>query len=320
MIDMILALAGGVGGAKLAQGLATQLKPKELLIVVNTGDDFMHLGLHISPDVDTVMYWLAGINDIERGWGLAGETWNFMGALERIGGPTWFKLGDRDLATHAERSRRLAQGGTLSEVTQHLCGQLGIKHGVAPMSDQSVRTIVHTAGGSLAFQDYFVRLNCEPAVTEIEFAGAEQASPSPAFAAALSDYEVDAIILCPSNPILSIDPILSLYGVRQRIQNRRIPVVAVSPIVGGHAIKGPAAKIFRELGRNPSVRAVAEHYRGLIDGLVIDTIDASFKCTIEALGIRVAVTNTVMRKATDRGRLAADVLNFVARLTEPAHA
>jgi LPPG:FO 2-phospho-L-lactate transferase len=317
---MILALAGGVGGAKLVQGLATQLRPEELLIVVNTGDDFAHLGLHISPDVDTVMYWLAGINDMQRGWGLADETWNFMAALERIGGPTWFKLGDRDLATHVERLQRLAQGATLSEVTRHLCGQLGIKHWVAPMSDQSVRTIVHTAGGALAFQDYFVRQHFEPAITGIEFAGAEQASPSPAFAAALSDHKIDAIVLCPSNPILSIDPILSLRDVRQRIQKRRTPVVAVSPIVGGQAIKGPAAKIFRELGRDASVCAVAEHYRDLIDGLVIDTIDASFKYTIEALGIRVAVTSTVMRETTDRGRLAADVLNFAAKLTEPAHA
>lgn len=317
---MILALAGGVGGAKLAQGLAMQLPPEHLLVAVNTGDDFVHLGMHISPDVDTVMYWLAGLNDRQRGWGLAGETWNFMAALRRLGGPTWFNLGDGDLATHVARTQRLARGETLSQVTRHLCSQLGVAHHIAPMTDRSVRTIVHTADAALPFQDYFVRLQCEPAVTDITFDGAEQATPSPAFAAALADPALHAIVICPSNPVLSIDPILSIPGVRERLQQTRVPVVAVSPIVGGQTIKGPAAKIFRELGRDVSVIGVAEHYRGLVHGLLIDTIDIAAQPVIEARGMRVAVTDSVMRSATDQERLAREVLALAAQLLEAAHA
>lgn len=317
---MILALAGGVGGAKLAQGLALQLPPEQLLVVVNTGDDFVHLGMHICPDVDTVMYWLSALNDAVRGWGLAGETWNFMTALDRLGGPNWFNLGDGDLATHVVRTQRLAGGETLSQVTRHLCARLGISHHVAPMTDQRVRTIVHTADAALEFQHYFVRLHCEPAVTGIDFDGAQAASPSPAFAAVMSDPALETIVICPSNPMLSIDPILAIPGVRQRLQRKRAPVVAVSPIVGGQAIKGPAAKIFRELGRDASVVAVADHYRGLIDGLIIDTIDAGAKATVEALGLRVAVTDTVMKNQADQARLAADVLTFAAQTSEPSHA
>jgi LPPG:FO 2-phospho-L-lactate transferase len=317
---MILALAGGVGGAKLAQGLTMRLAPEELLIVVNTGDDFVHLGMHISPDIDTVMYWLAGLNDRERGWGLAGERWNFMAALDRLGGPTWFNLGDGDLATHVGRTQRLAQGETLSQVTRHLCARLGIAHHIAPMTDGSVRTIVHTADTALAFQDYFVRLCCEPAVTGITFAGAEGAVPSPAFAAAMANPALRAIVICPSNPVLSVDPILSMRGVREWLRHTRVPVVAVSPIVGGQAIKGPAAKIFRELGRNVSVIGVAEHYRGVVDGLVIDTIDGAAKPAIEALGMRVSATDSVMKTLDDQTKLAADVLAFAAQVSEAAHA
>ena len=260
---MILALAGGVGGAKLAQGLAMRLKPEKLLIVVNTGDDFVHLGLHISPDLDTVMYWLAGLNDRARGWGLAGESWNFMAALGRLGGSTWFNLGDGDLATHVVRTQMLGEGASLSAATRALCERLGIAHAVVPMTDAFVRTIVHTADAALAFQDYFVRLQCAPAVTAVTFTGAEAAKPSPGFAAAMADPALRAIVICPSNPLLSIDPILSIPGVRDWLRRRRIPVVAVSPIVGGEAIKGPAAKIFRELGRDVSVQGVAVHYSGL---------------------------------------------------------
>lgn len=317
---MILALAGGVGGAKLAQGLAMRLPPEQLLVVVNTGDDFIHLGMHISPDVDTVMYWLSGVNDRPRGWGLAGETWNFMAALGRLDGPTWFNLGDGDLATHVARTQRLAQGETLSQVTRHLCSRLGVAHHIAPMTDQSVRTIVHTADEALAFQDYFVRLHCEPVVTDITFDGAEDAVPSPAFAAALADPTLRAIVICPSNPLLSIEPILSIPGLRERLRQMRVPVVAVSPIVGGQAIKGPAAKIFRELRRDASVVGVAEHYRGLVQGLVIDTVDISAQPAIEAFGMRVAVTDSVMKSATDQERLAGEVLALAAQLSEAAHA
>jgi LPPG:FO 2-phospho-L-lactate transferase len=317
---MILALAGGVGGAKLAQGLTMRLPPEELLIVVNTGDDFTHLGMHISPDIDTVMYWLAGLNDRVRGWGLADESWNFMAALGRLGGPTWFNLGDADLATHVERTQRLARGETLSQVTRHLCAQLGIAHHIVPMTDGSVRTIVHTADAALAFQDYFVRLHCEPAVTSIVFDRGKDVVPSPAFAAAMANPALRAIVICPSNPVLSVDPILSMPGVREWLRQTRAPVVCVSPIVGGQAIKGPAAKIFRELGRDVSAIGVAEHYRGLIDGLVIDTIDNAAKPAIESLGMRVAVTDSVMKSLDDQANLAAYVLAFAAQVSEATHA
>lgn len=311
---MILALAGGVGGAKLTHGLATRLPADELLVVVNTGDDFVHLGLNISPDLDTVMYWLAGLNDPVRGWGVVDETWNFMAAIERLGGPTWFKLGDRDLATHIERTRRLAQGERLSDVTRHLCAQLGVKHNVAPMSDDTVHTIVHTAEGSLEFQDYFVRRKCEPRVLSLDFFGAKTSSPSPAFDAALTNTRLNAIVICPSNPFLSIDPILALDDVRARIERHAAPVIAVSPIVGGQAIKGPAAKILQELGRQSSALEIARCYASLVDGIVIDEIDCGFADSIEALGMRVAIANTVMKTLADQASLASQVIAFAATL------
>jgi LPPG:FO 2-phospho-L-lactate transferase len=317
---MIVALAGGVGGAKLAQGLAANLSTRELLIVVNTGDDFTHLGLHISPDIDTVLYWLSGLNDRERGWGRAGETWTFMKALAQLGGPTWFNLGDGDLAIHIERTQRLHRGERLSEVTRYLRKQLGIAHPVVPMTDDEVRTIVHTTDAALDFQDYFVRLRCEPIVTGITCRGSELAAPARAFSDAMRDPALRAVIVCPSNPLLSIDPILSVPGVRGWLQQAKIPVVAVSPIIDGKAIKGPAAKIFRELGRDASAVGVAEYYRDLIDGLVIDRIDAEMKSAIEALGISVAVTDTIMRNIDDQSALAADVIAFASRLSDSADA
>jgi LPPG:FO 2-phospho-L-lactate transferase len=317
---MIIALAGGVGGAKLAQGLALRLAPEDLLIVVNTGDDFEHLGMRISPDLDTVMYWLSDLNDRTRGWGRAGETWNFMAALERLRAPTWFNLGDGDLATHIVRTQRLAQGETLSEVTRFLCAQLGISHHMAPMTDQRVRTLVHTADAVLEFQHYFVREHCEAVITGVVFDGAQGAAPSPAFTAAMSDPGLKAIIICPSNPFLCIDPILAISEVRERIQASSAPVVAISPIIGGKAIKGPAAKIFRELGCKPSAVAVARHYGQLIDGLVIDTVDAKARPAIEAMGVRVAVTDIVMKDRADQARLAAEVLAFARQMSEPPHA
>lgn len=316
---MILALAGGVGGAKLAQGLAAQLPPGKLKIVVNTGDDFVHLGMHISPDLDTVMYWLAGINDAERGWGVADETWNYMSALRQAGGPDWFQIGDRDLLTHRQRTRLLEQSDTLSQATRFLCDRLGIAHAIVPMSDQPVATIVHTHDGALAFQDYFVRRRCEPVVTGIEFDGAERAVPSPAFAEAMADRNLRAIVICPSNPLLSIEPILALPTVREWLRHRRVPAIAVSPIVGGKAIKGPAAKIFQELGLEASAAGIARHYRGLIDCLVIDDVDVDAVAEIEAEGMDAAVTSTVMRNAEDRAALAEYVLGLVARVKVRAH-
>jgi LPPG:FO 2-phospho-L-lactate transferase len=310
----ILALAGGVGGAKLAAGLARELAPEALTVVVNTGDDFEHLGLHVSPDLDTVMYTLAGLANTETGWGLAGESWNFMTALERLGGETWFKLGDNDLATHIERTRRLAAGETLSEITADFCRRLGIGPRLAPMSDAPVRTLIETARGVLGFQEYFVREKSAPRAVAVRFAGAERAAPSPAFAAALERADLAAIIICPSNPVLSVLPILEVAGVRRRLGARSAPVVAVSPIVGGRALKGPAAKIMTELGFEASAAGVAAFYGDLIDGLVIDTIDAAAAPGIEAAGPRVLVTEAVMHTPGDQAALARDVLAFAGDL------
>jgi LPPG:FO 2-phospho-L-lactate transferase len=307
---VILALAGGVGGAKLARGLADVLAPDELTIVVNTGDDFEHLGMHISPDLDSVMYALAGLNDPVRGWGIAGETWNFMQSLAALGGETWFRLGDRDLATHVARTQRLNAGESLSEVTRRLCAHLGIRHGVTPMSDDPVRTLVHTAEGVLSFQDYFVRRRAGPAVTKLEFAGAGEARIATAFRAALDSPSLNAVIICPSNPYLSVAPILALPGVRSALEHRRVPALAVSPIVAGQALKGPAAKIMRELGKEASSVEIAHFYRGLIDGLVVDHADSALCASIERIGIRPFSTATVMKAPEDRTTLARQVIEF----------
>ena len=311
---MILALAGGVGGAKLAHGLARLLPPEQLQIAVNTGDDFVHLGLHVSPDLDSVMYKLAGLNDPARGWGLAGESWHFMEALGRLGGETWFNLGDRDLATHVERTRRLAAGETLSAVTATLCRALGIRHRVAPLSDDPVRTVVLSGDERIPFQDYFVRLKCEPAVSGFVFDGAEAARPSPAFARALADRALEAVVICPSNPFVSVAPILALPAVAAAIAARRVPVVAVTPIIGGEAVKGPAAKMMRELGLRLSASAIAAHYGRSIDGFVVDEADMAEAAAIEALGVRALVAPTLMRTADDERRLAEDTVRFARTL------
>jgi len=311
---VILALAGGVGGAKLAHGLARILSPHELIIAVNTGDDFDHLGLHISPDLDSVMYKLAGLNDTDRGWGLADESWHFMEALARLGGSTWFNLGDRDLATHVERTRRLAAGETLSDVTAALCDALAIEHTIVPMTDSTVRTMVISEAGTIPFQDYFVRLGCRPVVTGFRFAGSEDARPSPLFIEALKSDNLSAIVICPSNPYVSIDPILSLAGVVASVDARTVPLVAVSPIVGGGAIKGPAAKMMTELGLQPSAASIAKHYVSRLDGLVIDAADEALAPEIEAMGISVCVAQTVMRTADDERSLAREVLRFATAL------
>ncbi len=315
---MILALAGGVGGAKLARGLADVLAPEELTIAVNTGDDFEHLGLHISPDLDTVMYTLAGLNDPVRGWGLAGETWQFMHGLEILGGETWFRLGDRDLATHVERTRRLRAGESLTTVTRALCTGLGIRHRVTPMSDDPVRTLVHTGEGVLSFQDYFVRRRAQPVVTELEFSGAASARIAGALRAALDHPLLSAIVICPSNPYLSIAPVLALAELNAALRNRRVPVIAVSPIIDGHALKGPAAKIMRELGKTPSSLEVAKYYAGLIDALVVDHADAPLSAGIERLGIQALVTATIMNTSGERITLANQVIAFVRTLSPAA--
>jgi LPPG:FO 2-phospho-L-lactate transferase len=253
-------------------------------------------------------YTLAGIANPETGWGIAGETWGFIEALGRLGGETWFRLGDRDLATHVERTRRLAAGETLSEVTDDLARRLGVALRVAPMSDDDVRTVVVTDEGELSFQHYFVRRRCEPAVRRLRYEGAAAARPSPALAEALGRPDLELVVICPSNPYLSVDPLLALPGVRERLAAHPAPVVAVSPIVGGAAIKGPAAKLMAEFGVEASAAAVARHYGALLDGFVIDRADAALAPGI--VGPRVLVTETVMRTQSDRADLARRVLDF----------
>ncbi|MGY8937922.1 MAG: 2-phospho-L-lactate transferase [Alphaproteobacteria bacterium] len=309
-----VALSGGVGGAKLALGLSRILAPAQLDIIVNTGDDFEHLGLMICPDLDTLTYTLAGLNNTETGWGRAGETWTFMTSLRALGGESWFQLGDGDLAIHVERTRRLAAGEPLSRVTAELTARLGIEFSVIPMSDDPVRTFVETAAGALAFQHYFVRDQCAPEVTGFEFRGAKTATPSPMALGALADPALDAVVICPSNPFISIDPILAVPGLRGAIEDAAAPVIAVSPIVGGKAIKGPTAKMMLELGVTQSAASVARHYDGLIDGFVLDSEDAASGDEIRALGLDVLTTNTVMQSLEDRVSLAANVLEFATKL------
>lgn len=303
-----LALSGGVGGAKLALGLSHCLNPEQLTIAANTADDFEHLGLHISPDLDSVMYALAAIDDPDRGWGLADETWKFMGAMEKLGGETWFRLGDKDLATHVIRSQKLHAGQSLSDATRSLCGRLGIAHLLLPMSDDPVRTLVQTDEGVLPFQHYFVRRQCEPKVTGFEFKHIDTALPQMDFMQALADPDLAGIVICPSNPYVSIDPIIRLQGVRTAMVESPAPVIAVSPIVAGRALKGPAAKMMAELGQSVSASSVAEYYRGLVDIFVVDHRDKGQCERIEDFGVRVVATDTVMQSLDDKVSLARRII------------
>ncbi|MBK20192.1 MAG: 2-phospho-L-lactate transferase [Rhodospirillaceae bacterium] len=313
---MILALAGGVGGAKLAHGLARVLSPSELVIAVNTGDDFQHLDYFICPDLDSVLYKLAGINDTERGWGIRDETWNFMESLKQIGGEDWFLLGDKDLETHIERTRRLSEGQTLSEVTRALSGNHGVMHTIVPMTDHRVGTIVDTKEGDFFFQDYFVRLRCEPAFTGVHYKGMEKATPSPALKEALTHSDLKVIIICPSNPFVSIDPILNVPGIGDALAKTRVPIVAVSPIIDGQAVKGPAAKMMRELGLPVSPIGIAQHYGDLITGLVIDEQDRDLSNKITQLGTKVHVAPTLMKTPEDEKQLALESLRFAEALAK----
>jgi LPPG:FO 2-phospho-L-lactate transferase len=303
----ILALAGGVGGAKLADGLA-ELLGERLGVIVNTGDDFEHMGLGISPDLDTVLYTLAGIANPETGWGIAGESWAFLDQVARLGGPGWFRLGDRDLAIHVLRSERLRRGDRLTVITADFCRRLGVAARLLPMADAPVRTIVETASGPLPFQDYFVRLRCEVAVTGFAFSGVDEARPTPEILASIAAEDLAAIVLCPSNPFVSIDPILAVPGMKAALKGRGVPIVAVSPIIGGAAVKGPAAKMMRELCLDPSALAVAEHYAGFIDGMLIDKADAALMPRLQALGLHVRVAPTLMKTADDRRAVAQEAL------------
>jgi LPPG:FO 2-phospho-L-lactate transferase len=309
----VVALSGGIGGAKLALGLAHVLPPENLLVVANTADDFEHLGLAISPDIDTLMYTLAGLDNPETGWGRRDETWTFMRALEALGGATWFKLGDADLAVHVERTRRLAAGETLSQITADFCRRLGVGPRILPMSDDKVRTVLETDAGRLDFQDYFVRRQCRPKVRSIAFAGADTAAPQPDFMAALADPGLRAVIICPSNPLISIEPILAVPGVRAALQACTAPVIAVSPIVGGRAVKGPTAKMLGEMGIEVSAASVARRYGDLLDAYVAEPEDAA---EVERLGLGVSVhpARTLMSSLADRADLAQVVLDVADRI------
>jgi LPPG:FO 2-phospho-L-lactate transferase len=308
----VVALAGGVGGAKLVDGLSAALPPDDLTVVINTGDDFDHMGLRICPDIDTVVYTLAGLADPKRGWGRADESWHFLAELERLGGPTWFRLGDRDLALHVERTRRLRAGETLSEVTEHIRQALGVQARVLPMSDDRVATVVQTENETLPFQEYFVARRCEPVVRGFTFQGAQQAKPAPGVLQALHDAEM--IVFCPSNPWVSLDPILAIPGLREAVRSKR--AVGISPIIGRRAVKGPAAKISAELGVEPSALGVAQHFKDLLLGWMIDEQDADLTPQIAALGIRVHTTSILMVDRDDRLRLAKELLQFGRELIE----
>jgi len=311
-MDTVLAITGGVGGAKLSLGLADELPGSQLHHMVNTGDDFNHLGLHISPDLDTLLYTLSGRSNQSLGWGLEGESWNAMAALEQLGGETWFRLGDKDMATHLWRTDALASGMGFLEVVDALASRLGIACKIHPMTADSVRTTVCTSEGELPFQHYFVRLQCQPSVTGFRFEGIEEAKPNPAVLDLLADDSLAAIIICPSNPFVSVDPILQIPGMWQALRAANAPVIAVSPIVAGMAIKGPAAKMMAELEMPVSAMAVARHYSkrypGLLSGFVIDESDAAQEADIRNLGMKVAVTSTIMQSMQDKRALARFVL------------
>jgi LPPG:FO 2-phospho-L-lactate transferase len=310
---LVVALSGGVGGAKLALGLSGVLPADELLIVANTGDDFEHLGLSISPDIDTLTYTLAGIDNPATGWGRRDETWSFMDSIGALGGEDWFRLGDRDLAMHVERTRRLRAGQTLSEVTADICRRLNIGARIVPMSNDRVRTRVRSDAGWIDFQDYFVRQQCRPVVHELVFDGVTHARPQGEVVAALRSGDVRAIIVCPSNPFISVEPILAIPEMSDAIKASGAPVVAVSPIIGGEAVKGPTAKMMRELGLEVSAAAVAARYGDLLDGYVIDNADAD---AVGSVRPQVTVAKTLMKSIADRMALARVMLDAADALAQ----
>lgn len=307
-MSRVVVLTGGVGGAKLVLGIAALLPPDTVTAIVNTGDDFRHLGLHVSPDIDTLLYTLAGKADREQGWGRENESWGFMVALAELGGPGWFKLGDGDLALHILRTAALGRGETLSAITEQFARswQVGVR--VLPMSDDPVATELRTDEGVLPFQRYFVERRCEPKVVGIDFVGADAAQPAPGVLEAIADPATRAILIAPSNPYLSVDPILAVPGLRAALVAAAAPVVAVSPIIGGRAVKGPTAKLMGELGLAVTNRTIADHYAGLIDGLLVDRADAA------SLPVATASTDTLMLDIGDKVRVAHAALELAAVL------
>ena len=306
MSDRVVVLTGGVGGAKLVEGLYRLLPTGSLTAIVNTGDDFRHYGLPISPDIDTLLYTLAGKSNRELGWGREGETWNFMAALKSLGGEAWFNLGDGDLALHVLRSAALAAGEPLSAIIARFAAAWGLKLAILPMTDNPVATWVDSDEGPLPFQRYFVERRCAPKVTSVRFEGAEQAAPGPGVAEAIRD--ADVVLIAPSNPWLSVDPLLAVPGIRAALSECTAPVVAVSPLVGGNSVKGPTAKLMGELGLAVTNASIAAHYDGLIDGLLIHDGDDSPE------GVAIARTDTLMHEPADRERVARAVLALAESL------
>jgi LPPG:FO 2-phospho-L-lactate transferase len=303
----IVALAGGVGAARFLDGLARVLPPEQLFIIGNTGDDAEIHGLHVSPDLDTVMYTLAGLANPERGWGIRGDTFRCLEALGRLGGETWFQLGDRDLATHLYRTERLRQGAALSQVTAEIAGAMDVRSLIVPMSDHPVRTRICTALGELEFQTYFVKRRARDTVAGIRFQGADEAAPAPGVIEAIGQAE--AIIVCPSNPFISIGPILAVPGVREALRQKRERIVAISPIVGGRALKGPAAHMMKSMKMQPSAVAVAQLYADFAGVFVLDELDRKQEDQVEAHGMRAVVTNTIMSGMRERKSLARTVIS-----------
>jgi LPPG:FO 2-phospho-L-lactate transferase len=305
----VVALAGGVGGAKLSDGLARVLPEGNLTVIVNVGDDFEYLGLYICPDLDTVTYTLAGLENLDTGWGRRAESWHAHQVIGALGGDPWFRLGDHDLGLHLERTRRLRDGVRLSTLTEDFRNALGIKTAILPVTDHPVPTQVNTVSGWLPFQEYFVHQQCRPQVTGFRFLGVQSASPSPGVLEAIG--QADLVVICPSNPWVSIDPILAVPGVRQAVASR--PVLAVSPIIAGRTVKGPAAKMFSELGIQPSAEAVARHYADLLWGFILDAEDSPAVDSVARMGIYCAAARTLMRARDDRTALAGDVLHTAVR-------
>ena len=313
-VPAYLAITGGIGGAKLALGLSKTLADDEIAYIVNTGDDFTHLGMKISPDIDTLVYTLAGVNNPDTGWGRKDETWNFMQTLRQLDSEQWFQLGDKDLAFNSKRTKLLAAGQTMSEVTATLAASLGVRQQVLPMSDDRVQTRVLTDVGELEFQHYFVREKCEPRVCGFRFEGADDAAMNPKLGEWLDDSALKGLIICPSNPFVSVDPVLAVPGLRKKLADCQSPVIAVSPVVGGEAIKGPTVKMMHELGVPNTATQVAQHYQDFLSGFVIDHADLKECDAIEGLGMKVLVTNTVMVSLEDRVQLAEDCLAFLKEL------
>jgi len=303
----VTTLAGGVGAAKLLAGLVETVDPSNVTIIANTGDDIDLHGLRICPDIDTVVYTLAGVVDPERGWGIRDDSFECLKWLDRYGAPAWFNLGDRDLATHIRRTSRLAERASLSQVTEEMTRALGVKARVFPMTDSYAPTMIRTEEGRMHLQEYFVRRRCEPSIRAIEYQDIERARPAPGVLESIAG--TDLIIVCPSNPFISIGPILAVPGVREALVQTNASIAAVSPIVGGRAIKGPAAAMLRDLGFEVSAAGVARMYRDFVRVFVLDQTDAALAPLVEDMGMRALVTNTIMESQADKRALAEVILN-----------